>query len=365
MHKKLVVYDKAPLCIFRKGTKLRFCIVWFIESKFFEYFIFSTIILNSVLLAMYDYGDRDATTMWNQTIDKFQLAFTFIFTFEAMLKIAGMGFVVHPRAYLRDAWNILDFLVVVVGIIEVIPSIPSLKALRTFRVLRPLKSINAVPSMRRLVSSLIMSLPYLGNVTIFLLFIFLMFGIMGVQQFRGYFYYRCLTHVPTANDTVWPLSPSHTDLCSPEDYQGRSHCSAPEICMSPQMAGWSLQQAGVYNWAEINYAITTFDNIGPAILTIFQVITLDSWTKVMYNMMDSNNSSFSATFFCFLVLLGSFFLLNLILAVIMDAFNKEDEKWRSHTEEDLKNQDMKKLISESEVSKVSSSFASEINITDE
>ena len=55
------------------------------------------------------------------------------------------------------------------------------KALRVVRVIRPLKSINAMPSMRQLVSALISSLPELANVTIFLGFVFILFGILGLQ----------------------------------------------------------------------------------------------------------------------------------------------------------------------------------------
>ena len=56
------------------------------------------------------------------------------------------------------------------------------------RVLRPLKSINAFPKMRRLIGALLSSLPNLGNAVFFMLFIFLLFGIFGVQQFGGAVY---------------------------------------------------------------------------------------------------------------------------------------------------------------------------------
>lgn len=74
--------------------------------------------------------------------------FTVIFTAESVFKILAYGFIVHRNAYLRDGWNWLDFIVVIIGWIELIPSIPNLKGLRTLRVLRPLRSINAIPSMK-------------------------------------------------------------------------------------------------------------------------------------------------------------------------------------------------------------------------
>ena len=107
-------------------------------------------------------------------------AFTAIYTIESMIKIIGFGFIMHNKSYLRDAWNSLDFAVVIVGIISLDPSLPNLKALRTLRILRPLRSINAVPSMKRLVSSLLMSLPKMAYLVTFLMFFIGIFSILGV-----------------------------------------------------------------------------------------------------------------------------------------------------------------------------------------
>lgn len=37
------------------------------------------------------------------------------FLFEALIKILGMGFIFHKNSYLRDPWNALDFLIVLIG----------------------------------------------------------------------------------------------------------------------------------------------------------------------------------------------------------------------------------------------------------
>ena len=133
--------------------------------------------------------------------------FSYIFTAECLFKVISMGFFVHSNAYLRDAWNWLDFIVVITGIIELVvgdKGASSVRALRVLRVLRPLKSINAFPKMRRLIGSLLSSLPALGNAVLFMLFIFLLFGILGVQQFGGSTYQRCrFTELPN-EDGTWP-----------------------------------------------------------------------------------------------------------------------------------------------------------------
>ena len=84
----------------------------------------------------------------------------------------------------------------------------------------------------------------------------------------------------------------------------------------------SLENEEVYKEKFINYGITTFDNMGKSLLTVFQIITMDSWTTLMYNTMDSELYFLAAIYYCTLIFLGSFFLINLILAIILDSFTK-------------------------------------------
>ena len=89
--------------------------------------------------------------------------------------------IIHKQAYLRDAWNWLDFVVVITGIMEMSQiSWFKVRALRTLRVLRPLRSIKAFPTMRRLVSSLVGSINALLNAVVFMLFVFILFGILAI-----------------------------------------------------------------------------------------------------------------------------------------------------------------------------------------
>jgi voltage-dependent calcium channel L type alpha-1D len=71
--------------------------------------------MNSLLLAAYDYDDRDNLTSRNNFVELAGLIFTTIFTIEFVLKTFAMGFIIHKNAYLRDGWNWIDFVVVVIG----------------------------------------------------------------------------------------------------------------------------------------------------------------------------------------------------------------------------------------------------------
>lgn len=111
------------------------------------------------------------------------------------LKILGLGFVWNRGAYLRDAWNILDFFIVMTGYLQLMLQGVSfnLSGLRVFRVLRPLKSISSVAGLKMIVTALLNSLPLLRDTIIVLFFFFFIFAIAGLQLFSGYLKRRCVS----------------------------------------------------------------------------------------------------------------------------------------------------------------------------
>ena len=116
-------------------------------NKWFDRFITGAIVINSILLASKEFEDKYDTSYvsaWNSILDKIDFVFTFIFLFECIVKVIGMGFVIHKRSYLRDGWNRLDFFIVLISVISFTPGIDprSLKVFRTARILRPLRSMS-------------------------------------------------------------------------------------------------------------------------------------------------------------------------------------------------------------------------------
>ena len=136
---------------------------------------------------------------------------TFCFILEAMIKIITQGLWMHKNAYLRDGWNVVDFVVVLFSVIEITVTLIGIDAgsngirgLRALRVIRPLRSVKRIPRLKRLVNIMLRSLPELGNTLVFLLFFFLVFGIIGIQSFQGVLYQRCReTPMPVLDGGVW------------------------------------------------------------------------------------------------------------------------------------------------------------------
>lgn len=82
------------------------------------------------------------------------------------------------------------------------------------------------------------------------------------------------------------------------------------------------------------YDIVNFNNVPMSLFTIFQCLTLEGWVLLMYNYMDSDNPVIAVGYFCFMVIFGSFFAMQLVLANIMDSFAKDQEKKKSQAVEE-------------------------------
>ena len=115
-----------------------------------------------------------------------------IFTCEMTVKIIAYTFVCHREAYLHDPWCQLDFLVVTLAWLPILfPSMGNYSVLRAFRALRPLRALKRVPGMPMLVQWILTVLPKMGNVLMLCGFVFLVFGIVGMELFKGELHYRC------------------------------------------------------------------------------------------------------------------------------------------------------------------------------
>ena len=74
-----------------------------------------------------------------------EIIFTSIYTYESAIKCLSRGFFADKFTFLRDAWNWLDFLVILMSYVTIAIDLGSFSALRTFRVFRALKSVAVIP----------------------------------------------------------------------------------------------------------------------------------------------------------------------------------------------------------------------------
>jgi len=98
-------------------------------------------------------------------------------------------------------------------------------------------------------------------------------------------YYRCRLTEKPINSTYWPKSTQHTRVCSPKG-DGDFTCPSGLYCGSPLDYGISLKYDGVYVDEMIQFGIGSFDDLGQALLAVFQALTIESWSSIMYNVSD-------------------------------------------------------------------------------
>jgi hypothetical protein len=177
--------DTKSLFLLSKENAFRKKVMKLISHKRFDQLIVFLIVINSLLLGIKDYTDKDNQTQINQLVEMTEPFFVWAFVSECLLKIIGMGFILDSGSYLRDGWNWLDFIVVVTSLLTEVPQMASVSGMRTFRLMRPLRSLTTMPSMKILISTLLASVIQLGGVLVLAIFFFTIFAILGVSLWSG------------------------------------------------------------------------------------------------------------------------------------------------------------------------------------
>nr|XP_058903161.1 voltage-dependent T-type calcium channel subunit alpha-1G isoform X25 [Kogia breviceps] len=325
-------------------------------NPWFERISMLVILLNCVTLGMFrpceDIACDSQRCRILQAFDDFIFAF---FAVEMVVKMVALG-IFGKKCYLGDTWNRLDFFIVIAGMLEYSLDLQnvSFSAVRTVRVLRPLRAINRVPSMRILVTLLLDTLPMLGNVLLLCFFVFFIFGIVGVQLWAGLLRNRCFLpenfSLPLSVDLERYYQTENEDespfICSQPRENGMRSCrSVPALrgdggggppCGLDYEAYNSSSNTTCVNWNQYYTNCSAgehnpfkgainFDNIGYAWIAIFQVITLEGWVDIMYFVMDAH-SFYNFIYFILLIIVGSFFMINLCLVVIATQFSETKQR---------------------------------------
>ncbi|XP_077458552.1 sodium channel, voltage gated, type VIII, alpha subunit b isoform X3 [Stigmatopora argus] len=205
----------------------------------------------------------------------------------------------------------------------------NVSALRTFRVLRALKTISVIPGLKTIVGALIQSVKKLSDVMILTVFCLSVFALIGLQLFMGNLRQKCVfwpvntTNMYLSNgskgfdweeylmnDTNFYFYPGQVDalLCGNSSDSGR----CPE--------GFTCLKAG----RNPNYGYTSFDSFGWAFLTLFRLMTQDFWENLYMLTLRAAGKTYMI-FFVLVIFVGSFYLVNLILAVVAMAYEEQNQ----------------------------------------
>nr|XP_054492129.1 sodium channel protein type 2 subunit alpha-like isoform X7 [Agelaius phoeniceus] len=291
----------------------------------FNKVIMLTILANCVLMTWRNLPE------WAKYVE---YTFTGIYTFEFLVKVFARGFCINDFTCLRDPWNWLDFVVISFAYITEFVNLGNLSALRTFRVLRALKTISVIPGLKTIVGALIQSVKKLSDVMILTVFCLSVFALIGLQLFMGNLKNKCLFW-PSRNSTAFEtyVVPYFNDTEFNWDayINDESHFYRPEgatdflLCGNSSDAGKCPEEfICVKAGKNPNYGYTSFDTFSWAFLSLFRLMTQDYWENLYQLTLRAAGKSYMI-FFVVVIFLGSFYLINLILAVVAMAYEEQNQ----------------------------------------
>uniref|UniRef100_A0A672VBG0 Sodium channel protein n=1 Tax=Strigops habroptila TaxID=2489341 RepID=A0A672VBG0_STRHB len=286
-----------------------------ILSTLFSMLIILTILTNCVFMTWSNLPE------WTKNVE---YTFTGIYTFEFLVKILARGFCVNDFTCLRDPWNWLDFVVISFAYVTEFVDLGNVSALRTFRVLRALKTVSVIPGLKTIVGALIQSVKKLSDVMILTVFCLSVFALIGLQLFMGNLKNKYSFSQKTCQNLlliIIILLPAFSlgnfyRLEGQKDYL---------LCGNSSDAGKCPEEfICVKAGKNPNYGYTSFDTFSWAFLSLFRLMTQDYWENLYQLTLRAVGKTYMI-FFVLVIFLGSFYLINLILAVVAMAYEEQNQ----------------------------------------
>ncbi len=226
--------------------------------RLFNAVIIGLILLNAVLIGLETYP-----ALYNSYREFFISAdriLLWLFTIEILIRLIAASSI---KQFFKEPWNVFDFLIVLSG--HLITGGHYVTVLRILRVLRVLRTISVIPSLRKMVNALLMTIPSMGTILLLLGIFFYIYGVIGTMLYASI---------------------------------------APEY----------------------------FGSLHSSLLTLFQVVTLESWASgVMRPILEEDPTSW--WYFVTFVLIGTFVIFNLFVGVVVNNVEEADRENRPSPEE--------------------------------
>ncbi|XP_038157888.1 sodium channel, voltage-gated, type I like, alpha b isoform X2 [Cyprinodon tularosa] len=318
----------SALYILNPFNPLRRIAIKVLVHSMFSMLIMFTILTNCAFMTLSNPPE------WAKNVE---YTFTGIYTFESLIKILARGFCVGKFTFLRDPWNWLDFSVILMAYVTEFVDLGNVSALRTFRVLRALKTISVIPGLKTIVGALIQSVKKLSDVMILTVFCLSVFALIGLQLFMGNLRQKCV-RVPDISNSSGSLNvtgngtgPSNATLEWIEYISDESNYyylpGRRDALLCGNGSGAGLCPEGfvcLKTGRNPDYGYTSFDTFSWAFLSLFRLMTQDYWENLYQQTLRAAGKPYMI-FFVLVIFLGSFYLINLILAVVAMAYDEQNQ----------------------------------------
>ncbi|ESO08974.1 hypothetical protein HELRODRAFT_109965 [Helobdella robusta] len=259
--------------------------------------------------------------------EEFQAAektFTGIYTVEGSVKMLARGFILADFTYLRDAWNWLDFIVVMLAYVTMGIEMGNVAVLRTFRVLRALKTVAVVPGLKTIVGALMEAVRRLRDVMILSVFVLSIFALVGLQLYQGHIS-RSIKNLTAINVTTALYTLYLFFFRTGSNRRAVPSCCV--ACTETNQGDCPVNYTCAKGGDNPDFNYTNFDNFGWAMLCAFRLMTQDYWEN-LYQQVIRTNGPNQVLFFVIVIFLGSFYLVNVILAIVAMSYDdcrKQDQ----------------------------------------
>ncbi|KAJ7322135.1 hypothetical protein JRQ81_018422 [Phrynocephalus forsythii] len=310
----------------------------------FTMFIMITIFTNCVFMALSESSDSSSNTSSSKYVEH---TFTGIYTFECLIKILARGFCLNKFTFLQDPWNWLDFSVIVMAYVGAFIELGNVSVLRMFRVLRALKTISIIPGLKVIVGALIQSVKKLADVMILTVFCLSVFALIGLQLFKGHLRHKCVRNYtdyilsqiaqqqhPNESSFLQEVNLTSYDefISNKDNYKIKNGTGDFLLCSNNSDGGsCPLKYVCLKVGDNPDYNFTSFDTFGWAFLSLFRLMTQDYWERLYQQTLRASGKIYML-FFMLVIFLGSFYLVNLILAVVTMAYEEQSKATIAETE---------------------------------
>ncbi|KAM8933347.1 sodium channel protein type 2 subunit alpha-like isoform 2-T2 [Pelodytes ibericus] len=324
----------SALYILTPLNPLRKISIKILVHSLFSMLIMCTILTNCVFMTMSNPPE------WTKNVE---YTFTGIYTFESLIKILARGFCLEHFTFLRDPWNWLDFSVIVMAYVTEFVNLGNVSALRTFRVLRALKTISVIPGLKTIVGALIQSVKKLSDVMILTVFCLSVFALIGLQLFMGHLRNKCVRWPPEYEPNITyyfntsagvngsyiniTLNPFNREeyILQEKNFYFLDGSRDALLCGNSSDAGQCPKGfVCLKTGRNPNYGYTSFDTFSWAFLSLFRLMTQDFWENLYQLTLRAAGKTYMI-FFVLVIFLGSFYLVNLILAVVAMAYEEQNQ----------------------------------------
>ncbi|RHY27728.1 hypothetical protein DYB32_006570, partial [Aphanomyces invadans] len=307
-------------CLFGPTSWVRGMANRIVMHPFFKYIVLAVVLASCVMSALEISDTADATFyLWADVV------ISSLFFVEMTMKIVAQGFLFTGRyAYMRNGWNVLDFVVAITSMLAIVctfvvvhttppcdPAVadycpefidvkrdPMVKVFRLFRALRPLRAIHLNPGMKVVVKAILITVPCVLNLVVILTMFLFMFAVVTVHLLAG---------------KLWYCQGNSVDMYT----LNATTCESDTVTTRL--------------WTPLS---TSFDSIPNATLQLMEISTVQGWSGIMHMAMDApsvgyadmhpvrNNTPAMAVVFVAFVVICGFFMMGLFLGVIVYKFQQ-------------------------------------------